>query len=147
MSISNLHIRMLCWTQFGTLRWLWELRSSLAVYGWPNQQREQRCTFKVFLKCDFLGTLHQEISCLRKPGISISSLTSSTSFSNVNEKKNFLYNPLLLKLKSLKAAVYLLHCTKVIEGSQVSFQAGEQQKLVLYKQQAATNHLLFTPFL
>lgn len=63
------------------------------------------------------------------------------------KKINFLYNPLLLKLKSLKAAVYLLHCTKVIEGSQVSFQAGEQQKLVLYKQQAATNHLLFTPFL
>lgn len=60
-------------------------------------------------------------------------------------KKSFLYNPLLLKLKSLKAAVYLLHCSRVLEGSQVSFQPGEQQKLVLYKWQAATNHLPFTP--
>lgn len=132
MSISNLHVKMLCWTQFGTLRWFWELQIQSGCL-WLAQQRAKRCTFKVSLKCDFLGTFHQEISCLRKPGIYIYSLTSSTSFLNVNEKISFLYNPLLLKLKSLKTAVYMLHCTRVIEGSQVSFQPGEQQKLVLYK--------------
>lgn len=119
-------------------------RSSLAVL-WLARQREKRCTRKVSLKCDFLGTSHHEILHLRKSGISISSLKSTTSFLNVNEKISFLYNPLLLKLKSLKAAVYLLHCSGVIKGSQVSFQPGEQHKLVLSKWQAATNHLPFTP--
>lgn len=48
---------------------------------------------------------------------------------------------------SLKAAAYLSHCSKFEEGSWVSLQAGEQQKFVLYKWQAATNHLPFTPSL
>lgn len=144
MSVSSLHIRVLCWIQFGTLRWHWQLKIQPGCL-WLAWQREERCTFKVSLKCDFLGTFHQEIACLRKSGISISSLISSTSFLSVNEKESFLYSPLLLKLKSLKAAVYLLHCSRVLEGSQVSFQPGEQQKLVLYKWQAATNHIPFTP--
>lgn len=125
--------------QDGTGSW----RSSLAAYERPKRRK----SFKNSLKCDFFGTFHQEISRLRKPGISLSSLIYSTSFLNINEKISFLYNPLLLKLKSLKAAVYLLHCTRAIEGSQVSFQPGEQQKLVLYKWQAATNCLPFTPSL
>lgn len=146
---ANVHFQSPC--QSAVLDLVWDPEMGMGVEDpvWllmtgPTEGEVSK-SFKVPLKCDFLGTFHQEISCLRKPGISITSLIFSTFFLNINEKISFLYNPLLLKLKSLKAAVYLLHCTRVIEGSQVSFQPGEQQKLVLHKWQAATNCLLFTP--
>lgn len=144
---SSLYGRTWCWTQFGAGgHWELKLRSgaSLRLTRW----RKRALLSKFSLKRGFLGTSDQEISgevmaLFFQPDIQF-------FFLKMCIKKTVFSASLLLRLitkisGSAKAAAYLSHCSRFEEGSRVSLQPGEQQKLVLYKWQAATNHLPFTP--